>query len=100
MGGHKPKATVPASGMKLRFQLIAWAVVFLGSGIFRLSRGVLLVVNWQAMPVYSGAVIGIGVALVLVALIPFFWIEVIFRWLDSDRHRKDIPQCRTARHHK
>jgi hypothetical protein len=52
------------------------------------------------MPVYSGAVLGTGGALILLAAIPFSWIEGVFRWLDSDRHGKDISQQKTERHHK
>jgi hypothetical protein len=39
------------------------------------------------MPMYSGALIAMGAALILLAMIPFSWIETVAHWLDSDRRR-------------
>jgi hypothetical protein len=58
-------------------------------GFFSLLTGRLcpFIVNWQAMPIYSGAVIATGAALIVLAMIPFSWIESVAHWLDSDRRR-------------
>jgi hypothetical protein len=88
VGGHKPRALKHSvSGIKQRLTLVAMGAVCLALGLFRLSRGVLFVVNWHAMPMYSGAVIAMGSALILLAMIPLSWLETVFHWLDSDRRR-------------
>jgi len=70
----------------VRLQLGASGAVFLALGLFRFSHGIHLVVNWQAMPIYSGAVLGTGALLTLLAVIPFSWLEAVFHWLDSRWH--------------
>jgi hypothetical protein len=39
------------------------------------------------MPIYSGALIATGAGLIMLAMIPFSWVETVFHWLDSDRRR-------------
>jgi len=85
-GGHKPKASLPVPRVKVRLQFAAWGAGFLTLGIFRFSHGIHLVANWQAMPMYSGAVLGTGGLLILLALTPFSWLEAVFHWLDSRWH--------------
>jgi len=63
-----------------------------GSRFSRLGR--LTVLGWrpfhcqlQAMPIYSGAVIATGAALIVLAMIPLSWLEIVARWLNPDRRR-------------
>jgi hypothetical protein len=76
---------LPTTGRAI--QLVAMAGVCIALGMLRFSHGVLVVLNWQAMPVYSGAVVGTGVALLLFAAIPFSWMEAVAHRLDSGRRR-------------
>jgi hypothetical protein len=88
VAGHKPRPVKrPASGIKQRLGLVAWGGAVLALGLLRFSHGVLFIVNWQAMPIYSGAVIFTGVMLIVLAMIPFSWIDTVARWLNSDRRR-------------
>jgi len=88
VAGHKPR-TVKHSvfGIKQRLGLVAWGAVFLALGVLRFSDGVLFIVNWQAMPIYSGAVIATGAVLIVLAMIPLSWLEIVARWLNPDRRR-------------
>ena len=74
-------------GIKQRLVLVAWGAVFLAVGLLRFSDGVLFIVNWQAMPIYSGAVMVTGAVLIVLAMIPVSWVETVFHWLGSDRRR-------------
>ena len=88
VGGHKPRAVKrPGSGIKQRLGLVAMGAVCLALGLFRLSRGVLFVVNRHAMPMYSGAAIAMEASLILLAMIPLSWLEIVARWLNPDRRR-------------
>ena len=61
--------------------------VLLAFGLLRFSRGVIFILNWQAMPIYSGALIATGAVLIVLAMIPFSLIETVAHWLNSDRRR-------------
>jgi len=54
-------------------------------GMFRLSRGVLSMLNVYALPVASGAVVAFGGILLLFAAIPTRLIEKTAAWLLSNR---------------
>jgi hypothetical protein len=88
VGGHKPRAVKRSvSGIKQRLGLVAMGAICLALGLFRMSRGVLFAINRHAVPMYSGAVIAMGAALIVLAMIPLSWLEIVARWLDSDRRR-------------
>jgi hypothetical protein len=88
VGGHKPRPVKRSvSGMKQRLGLVLWGVVLLALGLLRFSDGVLFIINWQSMPIYAGALIATGAGLIMLAMIPFSWVETVFHWLDSDRRR-------------
>jgi hypothetical protein len=90
IGKHKPTAAKqPLSRLKARLQIAACAAIFLSLGLFRLSGGVVYVINWDTMPVFSGALITTGVALILLAACPFSWIEKIAHRRASDLHSKN-----------
>jgi hypothetical protein len=90
-GGHKPKAKLPVSAVKVRLQLVACAVPFLALGIVRLSHGIHVVLNCQAMPMYSAALVGTGLTFLLLAIIPFSWLDRIAQRLDTGRRKPEIP---------
>jgi hypothetical protein len=84
MAGHKPRAVKRSVfGIKQRLGLLTFGGVFLAFGLFRFSHGVLFIVNWQAMPVYSGGVIATGTVLIVLAMIPSAWIEPVVHWLSK-----------------
>jgi hypothetical protein len=88
VSGHKARTVERSvSGIKQRLGLVAWGAVFLAFGLLRFSQGVLFIVNWQAMPIYSGALISTGAVLIVLALIPFSWVETVAHWFNSDRRK-------------
>ena len=90
MAQRKPTNTAKhqPSRMKVRLQLAGLGILALCIGAFRLSHGVLSIINYYAMPMYSGAAIGLGVSLVLFAVLPLSWIETVAHWLDSRRGKE------------
>ena len=72
LGKHKPVAPVKRAAftLKLRLQAAAMGAFVVILGMFRLSHGVISVVNFYAMPVASGAVVAFGCVLLLFSVIP------------------------------
>jgi|SRR5579872_1495596 len=89
MEGHKRAVTNKRrpSGIKVRLQLAGFGALCLAVGVFRLSHGVHFVINQYAMPAVSGAIVLMGVTFVLIAMVPFSWIERIAQRLNSDMTR-------------
>ena len=82
MGKHKPVAAKRAAfKLKLRFQVAVLGALVVFLGMFRLSHGVLSVINVYAMPIASGAVVAFGCVLLLFAVIPVGWLERTAEWL-------------------
>jgi hypothetical protein len=55
--------------------MAAFGLLLIFGGFFRLAHGVLVVINWRYQPIYSGALVGSGVLVVLMVLIPLAWLE-------------------------
>jgi len=89
LGKHKPVAPVKRAAftLKLRLQAAAMGAFVVILGMFRLSHGVISVVNFYAMPVASGAVVAMGGTLLLFAVIPVRWLEKTAEWLMPNSKR-------------
>jgi hypothetical protein len=90
LGKHKPVAPVKRAAftLKLRLQAAAMGAFVVILGMFRLSHGVISVVNFYAMPVASGAVVAFGCVLLLFSVIPVGWLERTADWLLANHKRK------------
>ena len=77
LGGHKPIAAPKraAFSLKLRLQVAAMGAFVVFLGMFRLSHGVLSVINFYAIPIPSGALAATGAILLMSAVIPVGWLE-------------------------
>ena len=82
LGKHKPVASQRAAfTLKPRVQVPALGALVVSLGMFRLSHGVLSVINVYTMPVASGAVVALGRVLILFTVIPVGWLERTAEWL-------------------
>jgi hypothetical protein len=90
LGKHKPVAPAKRAAftLKLRLQVAGLGAFVVFLGMFRLSHGVISVVNFYAMPVASGAVVAFGCVLLLFSAIPVGWLERTGDWLMSGHKRR------------
>jgi hypothetical protein len=94
LGKHKPVAPPQraAFGLKRRLQVAALGALVIFIGVFRLSRGVLSMINSYAMPVSSGALVATGAVLLFLAVIPTGWLEKTAAWLQRNgKHGRSHP---------
>jgi protein-S-isoprenylcysteine O-methyltransferase Ste14 len=83
MANHKPKVAGKRAAplVKTRIQLVALGVLVLLVSMFVWSRGLPVPYDIRIAPV--GAFFALGVLLIMLAAIPFSWIDRIAKRLDS-----------------
>ncbi len=98
LGKHKAVAPTKraAYGLKRRLQVAALGALVVFVGMFRLSHGVISVVNFYAMPVASGADVAFGATLLLFAVIPVGWLERTADWLMANHKRRRFANRRAG----
>ena len=89
MASHKPKVVSkrPLPVVKTRIQLLALGVLVLLVSLFVRSRNILGSHDIRIAPL--GAFVALGAMLLLLAAVPFSWIDKIAKRLDSRSTKAD-----------
>jgi uncharacterized membrane protein len=79
VGGHKPTPAVERFRVPIRNRLVVAliGICLVLIGLYRVRSGSFVGTNWFGQPVFSTDILVLGVAVVLLALIPTFLLEKI-----------------------